>query len=228
MKQKTLRLEKWISGVIMKFGFWSLRNFLCAANLLHLVVGVSLMVVAGYGKSYGAVWSLRIISVMMVVGVFLIFISMLGIAGALRQNQFILFTYIAVMMLMFIFHFTTSCFCLALGRDKQERLLSSTWEIMSNETRRSLEQQLDCCGLINSAEKQQDFLKDVNHCTAVCKTAAAWCFTCGDVMLQRATEILRVLGGVGLFCSFSQLVTVWLTVQYRNQRNPELISRSSL
>ncbi|KAI5093220.1 tetraspanin-31 isoform X1 [Silurus meridionalis] len=94
------------------------------------------------------------------------------------------------MMLMFIFHFTTSCFCLALGRDKQERLLSSTWEIMSNETRRSLEQQLDCCGLINSAEKQQDFLKDVNHCTA--------------------------------------LVTVWLAVQYRNQRNPELISRSSL
>ncbi|KAI5627735.1 tetraspanin-31 [Silurus asotus] len=76
----------------MKFGFWSLRNFLCAANLLHLVVGVSLMVVAGYGKSYGVVWSLRIISVMMVVGVFLIFISMLGIAGALRQNQFILFT----------------------------------------------------------------------------------------------------------------------------------------
>ncbi|KAF4093750.1 hypothetical protein AMELA_G00005400 [Ameiurus melas] len=186
-------------------GFLCAKNTLCAANAVYLVVGVSLMSVAGYGKSFGIVWSLSIISVVMVVGVFLIFISMLGIFGALRQNQIILFTYILAMMLVFFFQFTVSCSCFALGREKQ---------------------QLDCCGLINSAEKLDVFRTDVKECTAACKTTAH-CFTCGDLMLHHAAETLRVLGGVGLFCSFSQLVTVWLAVQYRNQKNPQTSSTPS-
>ncbi|XP_053508933.1 tetraspanin-31-B-like isoform X1 [Ictalurus furcatus] len=212
--------------MMLKVGFLCAKNTLCAANAVYLVVGVSLMAVAGYGKSFGIVWSLSIISVVMVVGVFLIFISMLGIFGALRQNQIVLFTYILAMMLVFFFQFTVSCSCLALGREKQEKLLSVSWEMMSDETRRSLEQQLDCCGLMNSAEKLHVFRTDVKVCTAACKTTAH-CFTCGDLMLHHAAETLRVLGGVGLFCSFSQLVTVWLAVQYRNQKNPQISSTTS-
>lgn len=49
----------------------------------------------------------------------------------------------------------------------QEKLLSVSWEMMSDETRRSLEQQLDCCGLMNSAEKLHVFRTDVKVCTAV-------------------------------------------------------------
>ncbi|XP_058229935.1 tetraspanin-31-like [Hemibagrus wyckioides] len=213
-------------SAMLKVGFFCAKNTLCAVNAVYLVVGLSLMAAAGYGKSFGIVWSLSIISVVMVVGVFLIFISMLGIIGALRHNQIILFTYILAMILVFIFQFAASCSCLALGREKQEKLLSMSWEVMRNETRRSLEQQLDCCGLVNSAEKQHVFRTDVNLCTAACKRTAH-CFTCGDLMLQNTAETLNFLGGVGLFCSFTQLVTVWLAVQYRNQRNHQISSRTS-
>ncbi|XP_026996494.1 tetraspanin-31-B-like [Tachysurus fulvidraco] len=211
---------------MLKVGFLCAKNTLCALNAVYLVVGVSLLAAAGYGKSVGIVWSLSIISVVMVVGVFLIFISILGIMGALRQNQIVLFTYILVMIVVFIFQFTVSCSCLTIGREKQERLLSLSWEMMANESRRSVEQQLDCCGLINSAEKQHVFRTDMNLCTAVCKTTAH-CFTCGDLMLQKAAETLNFLGGVGLFCSFTQLVGVWLAVHYRNQRNHQLSCRTS-
>ncbi|KAM9444290.1 tetraspanin-31-B-like isoform 2-T2 [Clarias gariepinus] len=187
---------------------------------------MSLLAAAGYGRSFGILWSLSIISVVMVVGVFLIFISMLGLIAALKQNQVVLFTYILAMMLVCILQFIVSCSCLALGREKQEMLLSMSWKMMSNETRRSLEQQLDCCGLINSAEKQHRFRTDVNMCIASCR-GTSHCFTCGDLMLQHAAETLGFLGGVGLFCSFSQFITVWLAVQYRNQRNPQISSRSS-
>ncbi|MCJ8750234.1 hypothetical protein PDJAM_G00260150 [Pangasius djambal] len=138
----------------------------------------------------------------------------------------VVYLYILAMMLVFMFQFTASCFCLALGREKQEKLLSMSWEMTSNETRRSLEQRLDCCGLMNSAVKQHVFRTDVNLCTAACKTTAH-CFTCGDLMLQHAAETLSFLGGVGLFCSFSQLVTLWLAVRYRNQKNPRISSRTS-
>ncbi|XP_060767037.1 tetraspanin-31-like [Neoarius graeffei] len=211
---------------MLKLGFVCVRNTLCAVNAVELVVGVSLIAAAAYGRSFGIVWSLSIISVVMVVGLFLIFVSTLGLVGALRQNQMVLFTYILAMMFVFVFQFAVSCSCLTLGKEKQEKLLSMSWEMMRNETRRSLEQQLDCCGLINSAEKQHVFRTDVNLCTAACKRTAQ-CFTCGDLMLQCAAETLSFLGGVGLFCSFSQLVTMWLTVQYRNQKPPQLSSRTA-
>uniref|UniRef100_A0A8C3AF50 Tetraspanin 31 n=1 Tax=Cyclopterus lumpus TaxID=8103 RepID=A0A8C3AF50_CYCLU len=46
------------------------------------------------------------------------------------------------------------------------------------------------------------------------------CYTCGDMMLTHATEALKILGGVGLFFSFTEILGVWLAVRYRNQKDP--------
>uniref|UniRef100_A0A4W6C567 Tetraspanin 31 n=1 Tax=Lates calcarifer TaxID=8187 RepID=A0A4W6C567_LATCA len=46
------------------------------------------------------------------------------------------------------------------------------------------------------------------------------CFSCGDKMLNHATEALKILGGVGLFFSFTEILGVWLAVRYRNQKDP--------
>uniref|UniRef100_A0A3Q2PBI3 Tetraspanin 31 n=1 Tax=Fundulus heteroclitus TaxID=8078 RepID=A0A3Q2PBI3_FUNHE len=46
------------------------------------------------------------------------------------------------------------------------------------------------------------------------------CTSCGDLMLNHATEALKILGGVGLFFSFSEILGVWLAVRYRNQKDP--------
>uniref|UniRef100_A0A669C893 Tetraspanin 31 n=2 Tax=Oreochromis TaxID=8139 RepID=A0A669C893_ORENI len=39
-------------------------------------------------------------------------------------------------------------------------------------------------------------------------------------MLDHATEALKILGGVGLFFSFTEILGVWLAVRYRNQKDP--------
>uniref|UniRef100_A0A667YX49 Tetraspanin 31 n=1 Tax=Myripristis murdjan TaxID=586833 RepID=A0A667YX49_9TELE len=46
------------------------------------------------------------------------------------------------------------------------------------------------------------------------------CVTCGELMLHHATEALKILGGVGLFFSFTEILGVWLAVRYRNQKDP--------
>uniref|UniRef100_A0A7N6F7N7 Tetraspanin 31 n=1 Tax=Anabas testudineus TaxID=64144 RepID=A0A7N6F7N7_ANATE len=46
------------------------------------------------------------------------------------------------------------------------------------------------------------------------------CSTCGEMMLYHATEALKILGGVGLFFSFTEILGVWLAVRYRNQKDP--------
>lgn len=49
----------------------------------------------------------------------------------------------------------------------QGQLLNSTWGLMANETRQDLEKKLDCCGLLNNTEGQNEFRSDVALCSAV-------------------------------------------------------------
>uniref|UniRef100_A0A8C9TAT6 Tetraspanin 31 n=1 Tax=Scleropages formosus TaxID=113540 RepID=A0A8C9TAT6_SCLFO len=50
--------------------------------------------------------------------------------------------------------------------------------------------------------------------------AKGQCYTCGNVMLEHSAEALKILGGVGLFFSFTEILGVWLAVRYRNQKDP--------
>uniref|UniRef100_A0AAX7UJ98 Tetraspanin 31 n=1 Tax=Astatotilapia calliptera TaxID=8154 RepID=A0AAX7UJ98_ASTCA len=55
---------------------------------------------------------------------------------------------------------------------------------------------------------------------AVVGLIGAICVPCGTKMLDHATEALKILGGVGLFFSFTEILGVWLAVRYRNQKDP--------
>ncbi|XP_029450765.1 tetraspanin-31 isoform X2 [Rhinatrema bivittatum] len=96
-----------------------------------------------------------------------------------------------------------------------EQLLNATWASMTNKTRKELEYQLNCCGLLNDTNIQKDYAE----CKAPC-IGEKKCQICGDLMLKHAGEALKILGGVGLFFSFTEILGVWLAVRYRNQKDP--------
>uniref|UniRef100_A0A8C5DUS4 Tetraspanin-31-like n=1 Tax=Gouania willdenowi TaxID=441366 RepID=A0A8C5DUS4_GOUWI len=54
----------------------------------------------------------------------------------------------------------------------------------------------------------------------LCTKNSGSCLACGEMMLNHATEALKILGGVGLFFSFTEILGVWLAVRYRNQKDP--------
>uniref|UniRef100_A0AAQ4QPR7 Tetraspanin 31 n=1 Tax=Gasterosteus aculeatus aculeatus TaxID=481459 RepID=A0AAQ4QPR7_GASAC len=127
--------------------------------------------------------------------------------------------YMVILFIVFLFQFGVSCSCLAMNRGQQEALLNSAWSMLENKTKTDLESQLNCCGLLNGTTNQAQFNQDLQNCPALCKTNTA-CYTCGDMMLTHATEALKILGGVGLFFSFTEILGVWLAVRYRNQKDP--------
>ncbi|ROL52139.1 Tetraspanin-31 [Anabarilius grahami] len=128
-----------------------------------------------------------------------------------------LFFYMVILFIVFLFQFGVSCSCLAMNQGQQEKLLNSSWKIMSNDTRISLENKMDCCGLFNNT--QTDFVSDLHLCEAPCVKKKS-CLTCGEKMLQHSSEALKILGGVGLFFSFTEILGVWLAMRYRNQKDP--------
>uniref|UniRef100_A0A674N414 Tetraspanin 13a n=1 Tax=Takifugu rubripes TaxID=31033 RepID=A0A674N414_TAKRU len=46
------------------------------------------------------------------------------------------------------------------------------------------------------------------------------CQTCSSIMQEHAGKVLRFVGGVGLFFSFTEIFGVWLAHKYRNTKDP--------
>ncbi|KAL7843027.1 hypothetical protein AOLI_G00245390 [Acnodon oligacanthus] len=193
------------------------------------MVGVLLIGVAAWRKGFALVASGNIISGVVALAVVLLLISLLGLIGTLRHHQILLFfvsfgrtsnSYMVILLVVFLFQFGVSCSCLAFSTERQENVLCSSWGTMDSDARKTLEQHMDCCGLIDSPEKRDEFSVDASLCTAACKVKGV-CFKCGDLLLQDGGEALKILGGVGLFFSFSELLGVWLVLRYRNQKDPQ-------
>ncbi|KAA8591480.1 hypothetical protein FQN60_002423, partial [Etheostoma spectabile] len=166
------------------------------------LVGLLLIGVAAWGKGFGLVSSIHIIGGVIAVGVFLLLIAIVGLIGAIHHHQVMLFFYMVILFIVFLFQFGVSCSCLAMNGGQQEALLNSAWRMLENKTKMDLENQLNCCGLLDVPESRAQFELDVAHCTALCKSES--CHTCGDLMLTHATVALKILGGVGLFFSFTE------------------------
>ncbi|KAL7399038.1 hypothetical protein ABVT39_018986 [Epinephelus coioides] len=201
-------------------GFTCSKNALCSLNVVYMLVGLLLIGVAAWGKGFGLVSSIHIIGGVIAVGVFLLLIAIVGLIGAIHHHQVMLFFYMVILFIVFLFQFGVSCSCLAMNRGQQEALLNSAWGMLVNNTKTHLETQLDCCGLLNVTASRVQFDQDLQNCPASCKKTPLGCYTCGEKMLDHATEALKILGGVGLFFSFTEILGVWLAVRYRNQKDP--------
>ncbi|XP_036415724.1 tetraspanin-31-B-like isoform X1 [Colossoma macropomum] len=232
---------------MVKVGFSCMRSALCALNVVYMMVGILLIGVAAWKKGFALVASSNIVSGVVALAVILLLISMLGLVGTVRHHQILLFFYMVILLVVFLFQFGVSCSCLAFSTEQQcsdptvqqysiilimclyqrcervlfqENVLHSSWGTMDSDARKNLEQHMDCCGLIDSPEKREEFSMDASLCTAACKVKGI-CFKCGDLLLEDGGEALKILGGVGLFFSFSELLGVWLVLRYRNQKDPQ-------
>ncbi|XP_029360494.1 tetraspanin-13a [Echeneis naucrates] len=193
-------------------GFVCTRNALCALNILYVLVSLLLIGLAAWGKWFGLVSSIGVVAGVIGVGVFLFLVALLGLCGALKHHQILLFFYMMILFMVFIVQFAVSCACLALNKDQQKLLLEIGWN-KSKDTQQDLEKRLNCCGF-----------SSVNYngtCAASCfSESSPSCNPCSPQIQSYAEEVLKALGGVGLFFSFTEILGVWLTYRYRNIKDP--------
>lgn len=193
-------------------GFTCTKNALCALNILYVLVSLLLIGVAAWGKWFGLVSSIRVVAAVISVGIFLLIVAFVGLCGALKHHQVLLFFYIIVLFLVFIVQLSVSCACLALNKDQQNLLLEAGWN-KSEATQRDVEKTLNCCGF-----------HSVNYngsCAATCyESPSLSCEPCSNIIQQYAGEVLQFVGGIGLFFSFTEILGVWLTHRYRNIKDP--------
>ncbi|NXX78183.1 TSN13 protein, partial [Urocolius indicus] len=120
------------------------------------------------------------------------------------------FQYMIILLLDFIVQFSVSCACLALNKEQQSHLLEVGWN-NTDSARTDIERNLNCCGFR---------VFDPNEtCFSDCFKSQQ-CQPCAPIMEEYSGMVLRYVGGIGLFFSFTEILGVWLTYRYRNQKDP--------
>ncbi|XP_019724331.1 tetraspanin-13b [Hippocampus comes] len=191
-------------------GFTCSKHSLCALNILYVMVSLLMIAMAAWGKWLGLVSSFQVVGGVTGVGVFLFFVALAGLLGAVKHHQVLLFFYMIILFMVFIVQLALSSACLAINKEQQDHLLEVGWN-NSHGAQRDVEKSLNCCGFRHV---------DLNAtCHAACFPKRS-CLPCADKIQAHADEVLRLVGGTGLFFSLTEIVGVWLTYRFRNQKDP--------
>eukprot|EP00111_Clytia_hemisphaerica_P008793 TCONS_00025713-protein len=188
---------------VKSFAYTCSRNTLAAINTIFIFIGLILIGVAAYGKKQNMLVSLPALGGVIACGVFLLLIAIVGLIGAIRHNQIILFFYMIIMSLLFIVLLACSVAALAVTEDQRRDLIQTAWKKAPVEAA-LIEKTYNCCGLTKVSD--------------TCKMKSNT--PCYESIKEPLDRALSVSGGVGLFFSFSLLLAVYLTVRFRNQKDP--------
>ncbi|XP_058717073.1 tetraspanin-31 [Poecile atricapillus] len=218
-------------------GFACSRNALCALNVVYVLVGVLLVGVAGWARGLGMGSSPPLLGGAFAVGVFLLLIAGLGLLGALRHHQVLLFFYVLILGLVFLCQLGVSCACLALGREAQVGAAAALGLAPAEWGGRGGSCSAGWAAVVWGSPPGPPLLPalppgsppglkppwEPPNCPARCQFPPGGvppCPPCAPQLLQHSDQALKILGGVGLFFSFTEVLGVWLALRFRNQRDP--------
>jgi len=214
------------------------KNTLVGLNVIYIMVSFLMIGVAVHGKVSGIVTSLPIVGGITACGIFLLMISVIGLIGAVRHHQVLLFFYMVVLFLIFLIQFSVSCAALAINEDDEKKIIQTAWTKSPDSLKIQAEQTFDCCGLGINLETGKtdptptadDIAWSIEHkvfdnypyakCHHVNGTTSKDCQTCFSLITDKVDSGFNGAGGLGLFFSFSELIGGVVAYRYRNMLDP--------
>jgi len=206
-------------------GFTCSKNTLVGLNVVYVMVSFLMIGVAIHGKTSGIITSLPIVGGITACGIFLLFISVVGLIGAVRHHQVMLFFYMVVLFLIFLIQFSVSCAALAINEDDEKNIVKQSWSAAyanSNESSiiHQAESTFKCCGLekIDGKVMMEVLCEDIPACKPEEANSTIWsCPTCMDKIQGKVDAGFNGAGVVGLIFSFTELIGGIVACRYRNQ-----------
>jgi len=215
------------------------KNTLVGLNLIYMVVSLIMIGVAVHGRVSGIVTSLPIVGGITACGVFLLFISVVGLIGALRHHQVMLFFYMVVLFLIFLIQFSVACAALGINETDEKTIILRAWKAAETKTPSVIAQAevtFDCCGVglddnltaytkptdedIKWSEDNEVFKDYPDKKCYEHKSNSSTCETCFSMINEKVNSGFNAAGGVGLFFSLTELIGGVIAARYRNQLDP--------
>lgn len=212
-------------------GFTCSKNALIGLNILYILVAFILIAVAAYGQTANYIANLSLVGGIVACGVFLLLISILGLLGAIKHHQVLLFFYMVILFLLFLIQFSIACACLAVNHSQQETIAEKGWTAAADSLKSKVQEHYQCCGFDlqyrnisrTNTMSNPDCINvptccppslEPNCCNTTDPTQCG-CDPCKEHLIGVTHSALRGSGGIGLFFSFVEIVGVVVTYRYR-------------
>jgi len=225
---------------IMCSGFTLTKSTLIGLNVVYMLVSFIIIGVAAHSKFSGIITSLPIIGGITASGVFLLFVSVLGIIGAMRQHQVMLFIYMIILFFIFILQFSCSCAALSVSEEDQRTIILKAWTASQENYPKLIieaERAFDCCGVgitagnaTNNVKPTMEdhewsiehmvFKEGVHKCFSAITHIPMDCYTCYAKLYTMVQGGFNTAGGLGLFFSIPELLGAVMAYRYRNLMDP--------
>ncbi|KAL5283747.1 TSPAN13 family protein [Megaselia abdita] len=214
-------------------GFYCTRNALISLNTIYIMIGIVLIACGVYATTNSIVTNLPIVGGIIACGFTLIIVAFLGLLGAVKHHQVMLFFYMALLFILFLIQFAIATSCLAVNSEEQQRLAEHGWRSVTPEVRQRVQNEFLCCGFNGTFIAGEDttnnpLFDDQVTCAEVNKKCCAnsvelcsGCHPCMPILEDKIDYGFKLCGGLGIFFSFTEFLGVWLTVRYRNLKDPK-------
>ncbi|XP_073817985.1 tetraspanin 97E [Musca autumnalis] len=211
-------------------GFTCSKNALIALNILYVMVGFLLIGVGVYARAASIVTNLPIVGGILACGIILILISILGLAGAVKHHQVMLFFYMIILFLLFLIQFSIASSCLAVNSEQQQEFAEEGWNRVPASMHKQVQDTFLCCGFNstnttgNTAAAAEESCEAVNkQCCVGAYDINCQCPPCLPKLEDKINYAFKLCGGLGIFFSFTEVLAVFLARRYRNQSDPDYL-----
>lgn len=75
----------------------------------------------------------------------------MGLIGAVRHHQVILFFYMIILFILFLVQFSIACSCLAVNQEQQKEFADQGWHRVSDDIKAEVQDTFQCCGFNSTA-----------------------------------------------------------------------------
>ncbi|CAF4409048.1 unnamed protein product, partial [Rotaria sp. Silwood2] len=198
------------------FQFW--RRLLIISNIFYILLALTFLFFAIFAQVHSLIIDLHLFVGLLILSLFLIFLSIFGIIAVTKHHQVLLFFYIILLVILFLFQFTLACTYLTIRGGKKYDLLKTNYEKSIDD----IQVKYNCCGFDNLTNFDRNVTcKNLSCCNLPnqCCEKLSMCYT---LLNNELDKNLKIIGSIMLIFTLTQIIVIYITLKFRNFRNPAI------
>lgn len=194
------------------------RRILILFNVFYFLLALTFLFLALFTRFRSSIIDLHLLIGLIVISTYLIILSSFGLFAVLKHHQVFLFFYIILLSILFLFQFTLACTYLFMRSEKKSELIKSNYD----QNRDLIQNKYQCCTYDNQTASS-DERRAICGKLSCCSTRDRCCEslpTCIIMLKNELDKNLKIVGSLMLIFTLTEIVAVYLTLRFRNLRDP--------
>ena len=199
--------------------FW--RRLLIIFNMFYILLALIFLFFAIFTRVNSSIIDLHLLVGLILLSVYLMFLSIFGLYAAIKHHQVLLFFYVILLCILFLFQFILACTYLTIRGDNKYNLLKKNYDKSVDH----IQLKYNCCGFDNQTSfNRNETCRNLPCCQTPSNQCCETLSVCYPLLIHELDKNLKIIGSIMLIFTLTQIVAVYSTLKFRNIRDPAIFN----